>query len=274
MKRTILAIASALILGAPAANAADMAVKAPPPPPAPVFSWTGFYIGGQGGGGWGNSSGTANTTQFCGAGVACLAAVPITPPIALQNTSMSGGFGGVTAGFNYQLDRVVLGIEGDWSAADINGSGACNPAAMAVFFGGGGVATGTCGTQLRDFGTVTGRLGVTWDRALLYVKGGGAWARYNYTGTSVVAGTAGPAANFNDDRSGYTIGVGLEYAFTPNWSAKIEYQHMGFDGRNIVYPYVNVPPFLAGVFNVTSNDSERVDIVRAGINYRFSWLGH
>ena len=91
---------------------------------------------------------------------------------------------------------------------------------------------------------------------------------------STAAGIPGPAANFNNDRSGYTIGAGVEYAFTPNWSAKIEYQHMGFGNKTITYPFANVPPFLAGTFNVTASDSERADIVRAGVNYRFSWLGH
>jgi outer membrane immunogenic protein len=274
MRKLLVATAAlaALVVGAPA-FAADMAapVYKAPPPPAPVFSWTGFYIGGQGGGGWGNSTATETNTFFCPAGGACGALFPV-GPFPLANTSTSGGFGGVTAGFNWQASQFVLGVEGDWSAADINGSAACGTAAMAFNFGAG--STGTCGTKLRDFATATGRIGWAFDRALLYVKGGGAWAQYNYTSTTVVAGVPGPAANFNNDRSGYTIGAGIEYAFTPNWSAKIEYQHMGFGNKNITYPYANVPPFVPGVFNVVAGDSERVDIIRAGVNYRFSWFGH
>jgi opacity protein-like surface antigen len=61
----------------------------------------------------------------------------------------------------------------------------------------------------------------------------------------LAAGIPGPAANFNNDRSGYTIGAGVEYAFTPNWSAKIEYQHMGFGNKTVTYPFANLPPLIA-----------------------------
>ncbi len=268
MKKTLLGIAAiAALIGTPAL-AADMALKAPPPPPAQVFSWTGFYIGAQGGGGGGSSSGSETAFYFCPTGGACAAQTAVSPAIPLNQTSIGGGFGGVTAGYNWQIDHVVLGVEGDWSGADINGSGSCSTAFIAAAFAG---TSGNCGTNLRDFATVTGRIGWAFDRALLYVKGGGAWGQFNYSATSVVAGIPGPAANFSDDRSGYTVGVGLELAFSPNWSVKVEYQHMGFGTNNITYPFANVPPFAPGIFNVVSSDSERVDIIRAGVNYRFNW---
>ncbi len=270
MKEFCIGIAALAALIAAPAFAADMALKAPPPPAAPVWSWTGFYIGAQGGGGWGDSSPGYDAYYFCPTGGTCHAPTTVTPPIPLANTSTSGAFGGVTAGYNYQINQAVLGIEGDWSGARIDGSGACDKAFIVASFGG---ASGNCSTGLRDFGTLTGRFGWAFDRALLYIKGGGAWARYDYTATSVVSGIPGPAAAFSDDRSGYTIGAGIEYAFMPKWSVKLEYQHMSFGSKNITYPFVNVPPFDPGIYNTVANDSERVDIVRAGVNYRFNWAG-
>ncbi|MGB6539074.1 MAG: outer membrane beta-barrel protein [Xanthobacteraceae bacterium] len=265
----ISAIAAAAALVTTPALAADLLVKASPPPPPPMFSWTGFYLGVQGGGGWSNSSATENDSYFCPAGGACAAPTPVVPGIPMSSTSASGAFGGITAGFNYQINAVVVGIEGDWSGAGINGSGACNTAFITPSFGAG--ATGTCGNNLRDFATLTGRLGwAAWDRALIYVKGGAAWANYNDTVTTTVAGIPGPSANFTNNRSGWTFGAGVEYALTPAWSVKLEYDHMDFGTQNVTYPFTNVPPFAAGTFNTVASQSQRVDIVRAGINYRFN----
>jgi outer membrane immunogenic protein len=279
MKRILLCWVAALLGLAGfdnAARAADMPLKAPPPPP--VFTWTGVYVGAQGGWGRENSYSEATATFFCAAGGACAAAVPIAPPLAIANMSTSGGFGGGTAGVNYQFNTpyfytpVVIGLEGDWSAADIDGRNACNTGFTVVAFGAG--FTGTCTTNLREFGTLTGRAGLAWDRALFYVKGGGAWGWFNeQVATASAAGVTGPAANFNTDRWGWTIGGGVEYAFWSGWSAKVEYQHMDFGAVNTVFPFVNVPPFAPGIFNVVARDSQRVDIVRAGVNYRFNWWG-
>lgn len=252
------------------ASAADLPLpfKASPAPEPAAINWTGFYIGGQGGGGWGSSSSTQNAFFFCPAGGVCAAPTPFSAPAF--STSSAGALGGVTAGFNYQFKNpIIIGIEADWSAAAINGSGACNRAFAVGNFGGG--ATGTCSSNLQDFATITGRLGWAWERALFYVKGGGAFARYNDTITTIVAGIPGPAANFTNDRSGWTLGVGAEYAFSPGWSFKVEYQHMDFGIQNVTYPFVNVPPFAAGVFNTINSETQHVDIVRAGINYRFNW---
>jgi outer membrane immunogenic protein len=278
MKKSILGLVAFGALIAAPAMAADlrMPVKAPPAPIAPVFSWTGLYIGVQGGWGWGTSSATATSTNFCPAGGACGAVPgsgPIVPPIALDSINTNGGFIGATAGFNYQFNQIVVGIEGDWSGADINGSAACTPSTITGFFGAPGPASGTCTSKLRDFATLDGRLGWAWDRALLYVKGGGAWARFNQSAITTVAGIPGPAASFGTDREGWTIGVGVEYAFTNNWSLKVEWQHMDFGTTNVAFPFVNTPAFAAGVFNVNANDTERVDIIRGGLNYRFNFGG-
>lgn len=103
----------------------------------------------------------------------------------------------------------------------------------------------------RGLGSVTGRLGYTWGSpALLYVKGGYAWADSQFTN-----GFTG-----NGGRDGYTVGAGLEYMFTPSWSAKVEYQYYDFGTANFVTPTT----FAPGNFK---NDEHTV---KAGLNYRFN----
>ncbi|MGB3488094.1 MAG: outer membrane protein [Xanthobacteraceae bacterium] len=140
--------------------------------------------------------------------------------------SRDGSFlGGVQVGYDNQFaPNWVFGLEANYSFKDTNG-----------FFAN------------RGLGSVTGRLGYTWGPALLYVKGGYGWADTRFT--NGFAGTGG--------RDGYTVGGGLEYLFTQNWSGKIEYQY---------YDFGNVNTAL-GSFR---NDEHTV---KAGINYRFGWGG-
>ncbi len=108
----------------------------------------------------------------------------------------------------------------------------------------------------KGLASVTGRLGYTWGPALLYVKGG--WGYSDYTST--LTGPGG-AVSVNSDTNGYTVGGGLEYMFTQNWSGKVEYQY--FDFGNTSW---NIG---ATAFNV-KNDQHTV---KAGLNYRFNWGG-
>ncbi len=146
---------SALLIVAPlsAANAADMAVKAPLQAPAPVYSWTGFYVGVEGGGGWAK---TQHTNSGNG--------------INSGTTDISGGLLGGTYGYNQQFGSWVIGVEGDfsWSGLkkffnDNNGTGFCSP------------NPAQCETDLRWFGTDRARLGYAWDRYLVYGTAGVAY---------------------------------------------------------------------------------------------------
>jgi outer membrane immunogenic protein len=138
--------------------------------------------------------------------------------------------GGVQAGYDYQFaSSWVLGLEANYSFLD-TGSNFNN----------------------RGLGSVTGRLGYTWGSpALLYVKGGYAWADSRFTN-----GFSG-----NGGRDGYTVGGGLEYLFTPSWSGKVEYQYYDFGTVNFLAPGI----VAAGNFR---NDEHTV---KAGLNYRFNW---
>ena len=200
--RTIFSKSAALValLAMPiAANAADLHVKAPPaPPPPPPFSWNGFYIGGDLGGVWANGNVTDNLFGLS------------------ASASRSGFIGGGEVGYNYQVNNVVFGIEGnfDWTSLSATGNGAVIPAVGAL----------QASANTNWVTTVAGRLGIAADRALFYVKGGGGWVGNSASITNLTTGASISASNTN---SGWLIGGGVEWAFASNWSAKIEYDYLG-----------------------------------------------
>jgi outer membrane immunogenic protein len=236
MKKLFIAcIAAAVLCGAPA-RAADMPVKAPPMAPvaAPAYSWTGFYIGVEGGGGWADTQHTNNITGG-NSGTA----------------HINGGLLGGTYGYNLQFGSWVLGLEGDFSWSGIkssfsdNGSGFCPAAAQ-------------CLTNLRWLGTDRARLGYAWDRFLVYGTAGVAYGDVH--GTLNFPGfTAGDTT-----RVGFIYGGGAEWAFARAWSVKAEYLRTDL-GDKATY---GVPAFPL-VENVSLKN---VNIVRVGLNYRFGGL--
>lgn len=216
MKKFLLGTVALVALGmALPANAADLAArpytKAPAYVPAPIYNWTGFYIGGHVGGAFtGNSDNVYDPSVYSGRGN--------------DGTFM----GGVQIGYDNQFaPNWVFGLEANYSFLDTNSV----------------VAN-------RGLGSVTGRLGYTWGPSLLYVKGGYAWADSRFTN--------GFAGNAGD--SGYTVGAGLEYMFTQNWSGKIEYQYYDFGNVDVVLANTVVGRFR--------NDEHTI---KAGLNYRFNW---
>jgi outer membrane immunogenic protein len=155
--------------------------------------------------------------------------------------------GGLQVGADYQLaPNWVVGIEGQYSWL----SGSAQTARFSTF------------NLTRDrnaLGSITGRLGYASGPTLLYVKGGYAYQDTTYG----VASLAGPLGfTLNGNKSGYTIGAGLEYLFTPNWSTKIEYQYYNF-GRT---RFVGVSP--TGIVTTRSFDNNEHS-VKVGLNYRF-----
>lgn len=230
LKRALLGV-SALALLSGAASAADLSTRYPVKAavvPVQVFSWTGFYIGGNVGYGWGS-----NTFDYTPYGF---------PTYSYDIGNADGFFGGLQGGFNYQFaNNVVLGIEADLEFADM---GTDN-----IFFT--GPIPGVLASQSLDtFGTIRGRLGYAVDRFLPYFTGGAAWANTSYTGPW---GWSADSTNW-----GWTIGGGLEYAITNNWTVKAEYLYLDFDGEN--HTYLNGDQVSTG-FNMST--------LKAGVNYKF-----
>ena len=247
MQRLLLAgvAVSAAVAGAGAtmtspAVAADVArvyKGAPAPIASPLPSnWTGFYVGAHLGGAWGTKEAL--------------------DPFAGKSPSMTvnGFLGGVQAGYNHQFNWVVVGIEGQFSWANVEGGG------LAQFC----CAIGSINVKSPWFATLTGRIGGTVDHALLYVKGGFAWVRDEWGINCIDCTlTSAPAQK----REGWTIGAGVEYAFTPNWSGKLEYNFMDFGNQN-------TGTFLCSGNCASSFDGDvrqHMHLVKAGVNYRFDW---
>jgi outer membrane immunogenic protein len=207
MKKFLLGTVALVALGATVpALAADLPArtytKAPPAYAAPIYNWTGFYIGGHLGGAFaGDNSLTGNNGRF---------------------------LGGVQGGADYQFaPSWVIGVEAQYSWLASNNTGVLFP---------GGVLVTSNSDQL---GSVTGRLGYTWGPALLYAKGGFAWKDRNNLGVSV-GGAPVPFTTGGDHRDGYTVGAGLEYMFAPSWSAKLEYQYYNFGSSTFLTGPVDI----------------------------------
>jgi outer membrane immunogenic protein len=247
MKRPLKYLASAAMLLSPlAAHSADLAVKAPPPPPVPVFSWTGFYIGANIGGAWADNNWTDSLflTNF--------------------SNNRSVFIGGGQIGGNYQIGNFVIGGEWDFDWAANNNNSA------AVFIPGVGNIVVT--NNNRWITTVAARFGWAIDHLLLYAKAGGGWVGNNNltvtnltTGVSLTCGTA--LTNCGNNTGGWLVGAGFEYAFTNNWTLKFEYDYLGLGNRTFFIPAT--APFLAG--DTFTSNNRNVQMVKVGVNYLFNW---
>src|SRR4051812_8826306 len=288
-KLTIAAVAgSALLTGIVTASAADMAYKAAPVPMAPApFSWTGFYIGANVGGAWTpNTGGSDFGPLYPGFIVlAPQAAIPTVFPgqldVLAAGGRQSGVIGGGQIGYNWQVNQFVLGFE-----ADAQGSGLKGSTASATRSFGAPILLATVNqTVTVDFGRIDwmasfrGRAGFAVNQALFYVTGGAAVAEIGGSTTTVVngPGIAIPAGTFvatnGGDRTrwGWTIGAGVEWAFSQNWSVAGEYRHTDFGNRATTF---TIPDGFGGTFATgTSSNRLTVDQATARINYRFNWGG-
>jgi outer membrane immunogenic protein len=303
MRKLLLAsTAVAMLSGVGGAFAADLPTrKGPPMAPVyipPAFSWTGFYVGVNAGYGWLNTNN--NNNNF--GGFPFFGAVPVAGgfvPIATSGNNGNGGFvGGIQGGYNYQFTPgagFVLGIEADIDYADLGrktNSVVVGSFTLPQFPGTVFTPSNLLGASRSNnnqyIGTVRLRAGYAWDRFLVYGTGGLAYGgiRNNgngfgggFTATTAagfvnpVSGAAGPSTAFlgaattgnSSTRTGWTLGVGGEYAFTNNWTVKAEYLYMNFGSGN------NAPGiFLPGAAAVLNNNKSRdVNIVRVGLNYKF-----
>lgn len=237
MRKMILAAASLLTLASGSAFAADlrMPVKAPAAYVAETFNWSGFYLGVQGGYGWGT---VGNAFTIGG----------VTTPQPRYNAR--GGFVGGHAGYNVQYGMWVFGLETDAEWSGVRGND-------------GGIGGVVDSLAVRWQGSTRGRLGVAVDRALIYATGGVAYAGTDYSLTSGAF-----TETHRNTLVGWTAGAGVEYSFAPSWSARLEYRYSDYGGASP--NFVGGP----GVAPQRIDYDYRTHAVRAGISYRFnSWGG-
>jgi outer membrane immunogenic protein len=239
MKKLLLAT-TCLALSSIAAMAADLPLALPAKAPimaAPVFSWTGCYVGAHIGGGTMTSSSEGTNT----------------------NQNGSGAVAGGQAGCNYQDGNWVFGVEGEgyWSGIRVHEGSSEGPFDN--------FSSNFKNTS--DF-TIAGRAGITFDRTLIYGKGGWAWGQFKMDETSICCGagssvfTSTQSGNLN----GLLIGVGIEHALTRNWTIKVEYNYIAYGSRPLNYSFCSGGVCTTGL---TTEASATKQIVKFGANYLF-----
>ena len=228
MKKFLLATVAlcALTLAGPVV-AADLHAKAPVYRAAPVpmlYNWTGFYAGLYGGGGWGSHN-FSNSVGFN------------------DSYRSTGGLIGGLVGYNWQFNNpLVVGLEGDIAWASIKGDD-----------GGGGVGI-TDSSRYRWLGSIRGRLGYAADNWLFFGTGGWAYANISHSNSN------GAGDSFNNTRSGWTLGGGVEYAFMPNWTVRADYRYFDFGSYSRSAPANGVLPYSV---------SNKLQTVTVGLSYKF-----
>jgi opacity protein-like surface antigen len=218
---------------------------------AAPMNWTGFYVGGHVGGGWGDD----HWSDPFGSAPSGLGAVNVAG--FGDTTRATGPLIGGQVGFDWQKNNMVFGVQADASAADMVGESTC-------FSGLGGV---NCQRAINALGTLTGRVGYAWGRSLGYVKAGGAMiaASYGLNGNTnaVTLGTGSSSGT----AMGWTAGGGLEYGLTDCWSTMVEYDYIGVSSTSVSFPTVAV----IGANNTAIQQA--INVVKLGVNYRFN-TGH
>jgi len=245
MKKFLLGAVGLIALGmATPALAADMRMPVKAPPPvyvAPIYNWGGFYIGANGG--WAQSRNCVDFFNVTGI------------DFADGCRDRSGGVVGGQVGYRWQSSYWVFGLEaqGDWADLSNTRISLINPAFSTR-------------TKTDGIGLFTGQIGYAWNATLLYVKGGAAVTSNRLSILDTLTGF--DFASASSTRWGGTVGVGVEYGFSPNWSVGVEYDHLFMGDANNSFSVVN--PIVAGAINRVSQD---VDMVTLRFNYRFGGYG-
>jgi outer membrane immunogenic protein len=266
MKFRVLAGAAISAVLAGSAFAADMPLKAPPPVLA--YDWSGFYIGGVIGGGWSHVDSSDPGLGLIGT----LINVPV-----IQTTTGSGFIGGIEGGDRYQFGKLVVGWEADMTWGNINGTSTTNfgptllgiPPGLINF-------TRTIGANEKWTGTATSSVGIAHDRWLIYGKAGVAWAHFDYTDNwnlniaglvnfPIFAGTG------SENRVGWTVGTGIEWAIWNNWSVKAEYDYLDFGNRTVAINGTVLPgTVVAFPASFGLENTIHVNQFKAGLNWHIA----
>jgi outer membrane immunogenic protein len=275
MKKLALAV-SIVALSSAGAFAADLPAKVYTKAPiivAPIYDWTGFYVGGNIGYSWGRSRDDSSLTN--GAGTILYA--------SSDRSNLDGVVGGGQIGYNWQMQNWVWGFEADIQGTDERGSryftcpaGVClpstilgGPLALVIVVPGAAVPL-SLDQKIDWFGTVRARAGVLVSpKVLLYATGGLAYGEVK--SSEIVGGVAGFSSTSTN--VGYTVGAGVEGVIGGNWTAKLEYLYVDL-GRVSGAFGTTIPAFGAGVVpsgTLTSYYSSRItdNVLRVGVNYKF-----
>ncbi|WP_315831052.1 outer membrane protein [Bradyrhizobium prioriisuperbiae] len=251
--RKFLITAAALAISTGAASAADLAArpytKAPPPVLDPIYNWTGFYIGGNGGYGWSRVEHEDLIPGFGG----FWTSGTMNPLGPTQTLKPQGAVYGGQMGYNWQAANWVFGLEGQFNGADLKRTD------TSLFF----PTTDLVRAKIDTFATVTGRIGYAFNNWLPYIKGGYAGANLKTTNFDIF----GTRLINETWRSGYVIGAGVEVGFATNWSVAVEYNYMDFGSKS--FSGVNTTSTGTTFGTERFSDDLRISTITGRINYRF-----
>ena len=227
------------------ATAAELPIAAPP---IPVPLWTGFYAGPSVGGSYSQKTFIDNFP---------------TPDGAIDATPHPAGLvGGLQAGYNYQIDSLLVGIEGDFTWLGARSQFSC------FSFG-----AQTCTADPEWIGSIVGRVGAVFGPVLIYGKGGPAWVSDTYTDVAAKQAVSGGVQSLpgdlfvgHDIRPGWTVGGGIEYMFLPSWSIRLEYDYAQFRDRSVDF-YGDDGGFFTELIK------QNLQMATVGVNYHFGVPG-
>jgi len=275
MKKFVLGILIALT-SATCAVAADLYYKAPVA--VPVYNWTGFYIGGNVGGAWGDFD-PRTVTVYSDDGWFVPTDGPAIDAVGIQNGKATGFTGGFEAGYNWQSRNFVFGVEGDIEALSLSS----RVSGSALYPGYPYTFTVTSNTGTTWLATVRGRLGYAVNNYLMFATGGAAFTdlhgsfAFNDTyGNAAGHPNANESSFFSDTKAGYTIGGGVEAGLWGNWSVKGEYLYANFgtvstSSNNLTaFTPALLSPQISFPSNVFTHRFDlKANIARVALNYRF-----
>ncbi len=241
MRKTVAILAAMAAMPVAVALSGISAAEATP------YNWTGFYVGGQFGGGWGTSQ-TTNVT-----------ATPSEPAGSVDSPiDLGGALGGFYAGYNYQMNQYLFGIDGDFSWSGVDGDstdiGITNGHTLSHH------------SYMDWLTSVTGRVGYTSNNWLLFAKGGWAWAQFHGTTNNTLGAVNFGGGSSSEVRDGWTVGAGLEYAVTSHVTLKVEYDYVGFATAS----YSSTDVSATGVVTTPAKTTtSSLSVFKAGGAYKF-----
>jgi outer membrane immunogenic protein len=255
-------LAATLVIASASAHAADLAPR-PYTKAAPAdrsHNWTGCYVGGNAGYDWSRADTTATATTWLASGSFTQDYIDYYQSNASNRMNLAGFTGGGQVGCNWQSKNWVVGLEGDFNYTDLSASRST------------GIVPTTIGTPIvfqdsissRWLATVRGRVGVAFDRLLVYATGGLATANVEYSTAYFLTTHPLGSGSLSETRVGWTVGAGVEYALDRNWSTKLEYLYADLGNVNL-HVVEQARPEVSSDYRLHFTEN----LVRVGINYKF-----
>jgi outer membrane immunogenic protein len=227
-----------------------------------LYDWGGVYVGGVIGGAWGRTDSSDPGLGIIGT----LLNVPV-----VQTTDSSGFIGGVGGAMRYQLGKLVVGTEADITWGGVNGTSISTFGPLGIPAA---ALTRSIAVNSNWIGTSTNSVGIAHDRWLIYGKAGVAWSHANYTDNWVGGGVPVFTGTGSENRAGWTVGTGVEWAVWDNWSLKAEYDYLDFGTRTVAINGTVLPSVLPIGASFGLQDTSHINEFKAGLNWHIpsNWL--